>query len=174
MTIKSSPVYWALLAGSFCFLPLMAVAFIVGGEEPIPLLLFMEIYFLWAIVQTGFVYCRTFVLDKDGCTVKFLGYQKTYKWSELQTKRVVDFKRSFGEPPYKACVILSPKKRKNRRLKLTSFALYFHPFSIMFIFFDPHEKREWSCPEMYSVDEEAFMQKMAEWNVEIRDKRHKR
>lgn len=119
---------------------------------------------------------RTLVINQEGCTVKFMCFSKTYRWSELKIKSVVNCKNAIGGvEPYNSCVIFSTKHRNPSWLLPSSYSFHAHPYSFIFIYFDPHIKYDrWIVrrnPDSYVVDENEFLKKMAEWNVKIKDER---
>lgn len=177
MIIKSSNAYWGISGVIFCFGPIIFVLFLLehGCDRLIGGIIIGSICILHAILLC-MTYCRTLIMDKEGCTVKFLRYKKAYKWSELETKCIVDSSGSWSEQmAYNICFVFCKKQRKNPRwLHPALYSLYFHPLSFMFVCFDPHLDFKPAHEEIYLVEEDEFLQKMAEWNVEIVDERNKK
>ena len=71
--------------------------------------------------------------------------------------------------PYKAGVVFSKKRsRKPAWLMPAAYGMICHPFSLFFVFFDPHikyEKWDYQCPDIYVVEETEFRKNMENWNV---------
>ena len=123
-------------------------------------------------IRFWITYDRILELNENGCTVKFMCFSKTYRWSELKIKNVVDCKNAIGGiESYELCVIFSTKHKNPRWLLPSVYGFFAHPFSFIFIYFDPHFKYgKWIVrknPESYVVEKDEFLKKMAEWNIEI-------
>ncbi len=176
MIIKSSKAYWGISGVIFCFGPILFVLFLLefGFDYWIWALIIGSLFVIQAVLVCV-TYCRTLIMDKNGCTVEFLRYKKTYKWSELETKRIVDSSGSWSEQmAYTTCFVFCKKKRKiSRWLHPALYSLYFHPLSFMFVCFDPHLDFKPVHEEIYLVEEDEFLKKMAEWGVEIIDERNR-
>ena len=176
MTIKSSKAYWVISGIMFSFGLILFVTFVLEYNCN-DLVLGLFIVFLTSLssVSVCLTYCRTLIMDKDGCTVKILKYKRIYKWSELETRCIVDCRRCWSEKiAYNTCFVFCKKKRKNPKwLHPALYSLYFHPLSFMFVCFDPHLNFKPCHEEIYLVEEDEFIAKMLEWNVEIVDERKK-
>ena len=120
---------------------------------------------------------RTLIMNEEGCTVKFFWYSRTYSWSELETKQIEDYTHSYGgRQPYKAGAIFYHKQTKKPSwLPPDGWSVFLHPFSFVFVLFNPHVEYKaavaYPYPDAYLVEETEFRKKMAEWNVELKDNR---
>lgn len=171
MVIKSSKEYHLLalillICITFFFFLLLSVANnIVFSVITATLLIIIAVRY-W--ISAG----RVLIMDAEGCTVQFLWYCRTYKWTELETKRIEDYTNSIGyRQPYTAGVIFYKNTtRKPSWLMPAEYSMYAHPFSFFFVYFDPHihfNKWDVRCPNLYVVDEAEFRANMANWNVEL-------
>ena len=68
---------------------------IIAPECTLAILIFFVICELIAL-KMWVVYHRTIKMDKDGCTVSFLWFKKTYLWDELKTKHVENYDQRIG------------------------------------------------------------------------------
>ena len=140
-----------------------------------------------AIVSTGwvilfslnqwFAIAKTLIMDSEGCTVQILFLQKKYLWKELKVKRIERWDGlgclpSESLPVERRGIIFSKSQiGKSERPRPEDYAL-FRPFflSYFFVYFSMNQpliRRGCTVSEKYNVDEEKFMAKMHEWNVEL-------
>ena len=118
-------------------------------------------YFTWVLTQK-----RTFVLDKNGCTVKFWKYKKTYKWDEFKTKQIEARGYYYGKNiRYQTTVIFYAKKHLNPNSHAPSSRAYLHPLSYIFIHFEDEGDKYSS--KIYEVDRHIFFEKLEEWGVTL-------
>ena len=123
---------------------------------------------------------RTIIMDKEGCTIKFLGIKQTYKWDDLKTKKIITVSEQYGfSQPWTKGAIFSPFYLKNP-LRLMPFeynSLWLSPskslFGYFFVHFDNDEASKMNYkstpyPGIYLVDETIFMKLMKEWGVDIK------
>ena len=124
---------------------------------------------LYGGLRNLFAYCRTIIMDKDGCTVKFFGIKKRYLWGELETKSVeyYEMRLCASLPSFYKAVVFS--KRKNfhtpEDFHLNPYLfLCFNPFKFFYVGFikNPNFKNN-------EVDEQLFMEKMNEWGIELQE-----
>ncbi len=117
---------------------------------------------------------RTIIMSESGCTIKFLWYTKTYKWSQLKIKRIENYSKSYGyKDYYTSGALFSPSKiHKPRWLKPATYCGLIHPLSVVFVYFKftPTEQlakilKYDRVPDIYTVEESLFREKMEEWNV---------
>ena len=115
---------------------------------------------------------RTFILTKDGCTVKFFCFQRFYEWSDMNLKQIEYYSHSYGHRnPYVSGAVFCVKKYKRPlHMKPFDYSNLVHPFCYIVIHFDPdphtqYKKWDWRYPNQYVVDESEFRNKMSEWNV---------
>ena len=143
------------------------------------------------ILHTG----ETVILDEKGCCLVWFNglLKKKYKWEQLKTKRILykaDCREVLGYEA-KKCVLLTKRKINNKSVWNNPFVqsekytevekgadfvdnlpFIFKPINIIYIYFNPgigKSDKDGSCYEM--VDEKVFMEKMAEWHVELEDNR---
>ena len=141
------------------------------------------------ILHTG----ETVILDEKGCCLVWFNglLKKKYKWEQLKTKRILykaDCREVLGYEA-KKCVLLTKRKINNKSVWNNPFVqsekytevekgadfvdnlpFIFKPINIIYIYFNPgigKSDKDGSCYEM--VDEKVFMEKMAEWHVELED-----
>ena len=175
MVIKSSKAY-CILVFILMLVALVSVN-VICIDAPIILYIFflMPGYFFairWFVSTYSF-----YIFNKEGCTVKFLHYQKTYKWSDLKTKVVIPLPwGSTSKMPYDECVILSPKKYQHisRIIRPYEYRIIVHPLQFMVIHFDikklylkKEQKTGTYGPDIHVVNKEDFLEKLQEWNVEL-------
>ncbi len=115
---------------------------------------------------------RTLIMNEKGCTIQFFGVRRFYAWSELQTKKIEDYAFAIGsrQPYKKGAVFFKKKCHKPKWLKPFDYCMFFHPFRFFFVYFNPHivnPKWTYAYFEEYVVDEESFLKKMEEWQVEL-------
>ena len=111
---------------------------------------------------------RTIIMKKEGCAVSFGKYQREYKWEDFKIKAVEDFSRTYwGLTAYKKAAIFSPRYiYKPWWWPPSTYALYLHPFSFIYIYFTPEKKDPRNFTD-YEVDEKEFLEKMKEWGIEL-------
>ena len=151
----------------------------------------VQILVLGVVLSIG----KTIILNEKGCCLSWLNglIRKEYDWEQLKTKRVLyktDRRESYGFEAEK-CVLLSTRIIKNKSVWNNPFVqsekytevekgadfvdnlpFIFKPINIIYIYFNPgigKSDKDGSCYEM--VDEKVFMEKMAEWHVELEDNR---
>lgn len=177
MIIKSSKEYRIIVAMLLCVA--IVFFFILMDISNYKDLLFPSIsaiIIIFIIIQFWISVDRTLMMDKNGCTVKFFCYEKTYKWSELKIKSIENCTYGMGyRIPYTSCVVFSKKQKKNPSwLKPSMYSMFANPFSFFYVYFEPrinYGKLDYRCPNIYVVDEDEFRKKMTEWNVELKDNR---
>lgn len=174
MVIKSSKSYCVF--GFVLMLVALVSVTMICIEEPVILYVFLIPGYFFSI--RWFVSTYSFYeLNKEGCTVKFMHYQKTYKWDDLKTKAVVPLPwGSASKMPYDECVILSPKKYKyiRRIIRPYEYRVIVHPLQFMVIHFDikktyskKEQKDRTNGPDIHVVNKEDFLEKLQEWNVKL-------
>ena len=174
MIIRSSKEYLFLCVLLFCcvlgFSGIMyAASHNVLFSVLILLVLAYTVFRYW--VSVG----RILTLNEEGCTVQFLWISRFYRWKDMKTIQIEDYTNSLGyRQPYKTGIVFSPRKiRKPKWLMPAEYSFFVHPFSCIYIYFDPHltySKWDYRCPDIYLAEEVVFIQKMLEWHVELSDK----
>ena len=151
-------------------LPLVLVYFIF----PIPALLCLA---------------RTFVFNKDGCTIELLGYRKMIPWSRIKYIRIESYASYLVsyKYPYSGGIIFTTKKlyhsTKARVTNYNSFMRHaivglfpFHPFSHIYVYFEANPPVQYTRfnrrrqPREFCVDENTFINLLKEWNVPLPQK----
>jgi len=125
---------------------------------------------------------RTFVMDENGCTVKFLWLKKTYTWRDMKTKQYVTYDACLesNSPCNQAAEFSIKQVRIPKSMKAHTYCWLFHPFSFVFVYFPPRKDyyadRSFSarldrsrCSIIYEADEEEFRSKMNVWGVEMEE-----
>ena len=119
---------------------------------------------LWVIMFAHiYIEFKTLIMDPTGLTVKFLFFEKKYRWDEFKIKEIIGGEKEDYNPERKRCVVFS---RKNN--------IGFSSVFVTFRWKYPRKIKTWGwystyLPDvpLYGVDEESFMAKMHEWNVKI-------
>lgn len=126
-------------------------------------------------------YGRTFIFSPEGCTVCFLWFRKTYYWNEFRTKKTEIYPHFTIVPakgcPYKKYVMFAPFRVRKPTLIRPLFYNMIHPWSYIYInFYIPDPRKKGLLGKItyrgrhYEIHEDAFMDKLAQWNVELDDK----
>ena len=160
--------------GIVMMLGLWGVGYYLEQEPKYILLCLFSVVTISAIMLPAlYTAGKTLIMDSAGVTVKFLHFEKKYKWDEFKTKKVVgdelDVTKNGADPERRRYVVFSKKKNIDfsRGLKV---GLAFSDVYVTFRWKNPkYCRRDRSMPdkEEYCVDEEPFMAKMHEWNVKI-------
>lgn len=132
-------------------------------------------------------------MDENGCCFTWFNglLKRKYAWDQLKTKRILyktDSREALGYEATK-CILLAKREIKSKSVwnnpfvmseKYTTvekgaefvdqFPFMFRPLSMIYIYFSV-EKQEVEPDGSYCsvADENVFMTKMAEWNIEIED-----
>lgn len=117
---------------------------------------------------------RTVIMEKEGCTVKFLGIKKTFKWDELKTRKVINLTDYHGTyTDHTKCAVFSLINIKNpfRLMPLEYSSFYLSPnvsaWGHFFVYLDSNPKEMKFKEDTYVVDETEFVRLMKEWNVDV-------
>lgn len=112
--------------------------------------------------------CRTFILDEEGCTVRFWKLKKTYKWPEFQTKQI-ETKGNYlsRDLPYDTVIVFYKKRTRKPRWVQPYNWCALHPFSYIFIHFKSESKDGWF--RIYEADKELLLGKLEEWGVQLEE-----
>ena len=119
------------------------------------------------------VLCKDFKIIKiceTGCTVKLFFIKKNYQWTDLQIQIIEDYHAKImgRNDRYKKCVKFIKYKEPETKpfSKILRFMdTHFNPLSSFIILF--RRKNEKDNITYYEADETEFMQKMAEYGVEL-------
>ena len=117
---------------------------------------------------------RTIIMEQEGCTIKFLWAKKTYRWDQLQTKKVINLTDYHGTYVHHArCAVLSPLYVKNpfKLMPLEYNTFYLPPnlsiWGYFFVYLDSKPKELKVSDNTYVVNETEFVRLMKEWNVDV-------
>lgn len=109
-------------------------------------------------------------MDADGCIVIWGRYKRQYGWDDFQIKAVASFSSGiFQKNTYTKAAIFfcKPKIHKVVMWNPIDYSWIVHPLTFIFINFPPPKR--WSDRKVYEIDEEIFMSKMKEWDVELEE-----
>ncbi len=126
-----------------------------------PLLILCAVPFVQFMIASF----RTIVMNKDGCTVCFLGYKRCFRWEELTVKQYVY--DADGEAKGAEFAL-----KRDKSFPKACFCK--HPVSFIYVSFpktsNGTRNRDRNTTKLsYAVDEELFRSKMKEWHVETQD-----
>ena len=119
MIIKSSKEYHYLVVFSlFSVVLFFFVMCSVSDSIKFPVVSVIPLLIL--VIRAWISSCRTYIIDEGGITVRFLWYQRTFKWDELKTKRIENYSNSIGyRQPYTRGVIFYNKDRYSRERRIS-------------------------------------------------------
>ena len=162
-------VYWILgilCLGAFCASMAVKSKLIV-----LSICCFMFLIVVWLL---GFLnFGTSFILDENGCTVKFLFITKKYKWSDLKTVRVEDLR-----PPaekgcaFDECIIFSTKENLPYFAHIRAFKNFnsvnfkMNTFAVYFIKYNEKGKQMGTWFSCWSCHKEDMLTKLGDWGVE--------
>jgi len=165
------------------YVPYIILELVDLGKNPnksleLVLLLFAPPLILISILLfIAISYERTVEMSDEGCTVRFLRYEKFYRWDELQVKRLANYdechwgKRSAGLIQYDEGAEFSPKPVKRRRSQPPQFYCQWHPLTYIYVNFRNKAAGEASkfSEHVCETDKESFLAQMAEWGVVLEE-----
>lgn len=167
------------------FVCLIAVGFIYhfGMDEPISVILVIHSPVILFYFSHMVAYGRTYVLTAEGCSVRFLWYEKTYLWEDLTTKRIVKFSKYSGFPinrayPYNLYAIFAPYNVRKPHWLHPVYYNCIHPWSFIYINLDNPDtknRRGRQCNghtrrgRHYEVNEDVFREKMRLWHIVLEE-----
>ncbi len=127
----------------------------------------MIIFALRIYVSVG----RTLTMNQEGCTISFLCFRRTYKWSEFKAIRLIKCMPDVlhGFPYSEGCVFLKKREKLHPEL-VTEYSIFIRPFSFVYVYFKPEkELKKWyeSYLPRYEIEKVIFMEKMRKWNVPV-------
>lgn len=136
----------------------------------------------------------TVSLNEEGCCISWCKniIKREYTWEQLQTKRIVYMKKEYElyDRKSRKGVVFSPSIIKKNSswnnpftehigysggigqgdLLIEELIHFFRPLNIIYIFCDEEDKENDEKDIYYlTVNEKNFMEKMAEWHVELED-----
>ena len=117
---------------------------------------------------------RTFVIDQAGVIVKFFCIQKRYNWQEIKVRNIEYRKNSIGYrlPYVKGAVLCKYTLNKPRWMMSATYGVLFRSFSLIFVHFPVEQElfKGIRCPDLYVVDENIFIEKLATFGIELSEK----
>lgn len=153
------------------------------NDEKISLSERMMFFIIWGVpinyqfIKIEIFYFRTIEFDENGCTVKFLFLKKKYTWAKLKIKRLEKYEIQYPIPDNSQnkgtrVAVFSPHKflKPKSLLPVAYFFIPFiNPYTYIFINLTGNDNNP--VPKgYYEYDENEFMQKMKEWNVEFEER----
>ena len=138
MIVKKDKEYWFYVCFSHIGVLIVMIAFYFGLNLTIGWTLVVYAPLFLIIVLGAIIYGRTFILSAEGCTVCFLCFQRTYRWEELQTKRIERYpKYSLVRPmkynPYQKYAMLAHYRVRKPRWVYPEQYSSLHPWSYIYL-----------------------------------------
>ena len=156
--------------------PVLWFAVIIKGTESmanrlIPFFVCL-LFGVYVFIKFEVFHFRKLEFDENGCTVKFLFLKKKYTWEKLKIKRLEKYESQYSMYQYgngtKVAVFSPHRFLKPKSLLPVSFVIipFVNPFNYIFINLTGNDNNP--VPKgYYEYDENEFVQKMKEWNVEF-------
>ena len=119
------------------------------------------------------VFGKTLIFHKEGCTIKFLFFEKRYLWSDIQVKQYANYTGSFRKYslPYSSGAEFCLKSQRKKKTMGFDAYSFFHPWTFFFVFFSEGDSKnrikKWYS--YYVVNESEFRSKLQEWGVEMEE-----
>ena len=173
--------FWIAEGGLFFFIILISVEMykawnMINDCNLIILGISGILLFILTIIIVFVSFMRTFTFTKEGCQISVLWIKKMYTWSELQTKRVVIYEYTRQEKMYKSCLELYKKKIKPLKVTPSTYCMYLHPFSFIYVYFGKKSELNFMAK---SIEESQFdwyvdttntlIPQLREWGVELEE-----
>ena len=173
--------FWIAEGGLFFFIILISVEMykawnMINDCNLIILGISGILLFILTIIIVFVSFMRTFTFTKEGCQISVLWIKKIYAWSELQTNRVVTYEYTRQEKMYKNCLELYKKKIKPLKVTPSTYCMYLHPFSFIYVYFGRKSKLGYMAK---SIEESQFdwyvdttntlIPQLREWGVELEE-----
>lgn len=118
---------------------------------------------------------RKIELTKAGCNISLLFLKREYSWSEYEIKQLEKYYNGYNygiRPPYEEGAVFSKyrvKRTKKYRPEDMKFLWNKSAFSTVWVTFGNEKcKRGIYMTPIYEVNKEEFLQKMEEWEVELK------
>ena len=172
MTVRSERGVYGLFAVILIIIAALVLLYLSTGAPLLLALLFQ----LPPIVLSALYLLlvgRILVFDENGLTARFLWRQKTIRWEQMQTVRMLSFHgRVTYRYPYEKAVVFSAKKTPAfRRVRPSRYGL-FHPASFFYVYFLPDPPLKTDAlhpryPHEYCCNEAAFLDNLRDWGVQI-------
>lgn len=157
----------------------------VKNNGDLMLLYYMAVFWLFVLVCIAFAAIRsnrTFIMDREGCAVVLGKYYKKYRWEDLKTKYMFYTTQArIKVVRYGYVIFYSSKLRKSKRMVFREnvYRRYdlLHPVSFVRVGFKgkfeqiPSKSERKQFEDLakldYVVEEEVFLEKLKNWNVEL-------
>lgn len=177
MIVKSEKTLWKYIWYAVFLIIITGILFLSMGMSIGFVCLFCCIFLLYPLLCMTISLGKTIIMNEKGCTLYFWKYQRTYKWEEFKVKHMDDRRNIYHSPtdqaPYSSFVLFSVKElHKPKNMLPDTYNCYFCPFSFSFFYVyfkvdDMHSSKPLPYPEIYTVDEKEFLEKMQQWGVEL-------
>ena len=148
----------------------------------------LPIVFVWLFIAIPALVsvARTFVFNKDGCTIELLWYRKMIPWSRIKYIRIESYPHmATNRFPYSGAIVFTTKRiYHSTKARVTKYNLIgtptlfssYHPFSHIYVYFEanpPVKYTRFNYPRYsreFCVDENTFINLLKEWNVPLPQK----
>lgn len=144
------------------------------GLGALMLLCFLYVVTLAYLLFVCISYERTVEMSAEGCTVRFLWYEKFYRWDEMQVRRLADYSECrWGKAlcvRYSEGAEFSPKRVRRRESQPPQFYCQSHPLTYIYVNFRNKAAEEFPRLEhVCEADKEVFLAKLSEWGVVLEE-----
>ena len=176
MSIKCSKSALIYLAFAWIIVIIFPLILIIdshnsNSQEFIALIIVVTIILQIIILRACLIIFKKIDINKNGCSVKFLFFKKTYTWDMLKTKSIEHYgQRLFGRinSYEKGCVFSVKKNFHTPEIMGISSYLFscINPFRFFVVLFSSKDSKG---SGLFEVDEQLFMEKMNEWGIELQE-----
>ena len=176
MVIKAGKtITWLMVITGILMYAACLVLCMVYPEAWIVILGLMIVLFA-LYIPSLIAFTRTIVMDETGCTVRWLWFEKTFRWDELQLRQYVEYGVALGmfrRPAHRGAEFYHKNVKIPRGLHAQAFSAFFHPYQFVFVQFTTSAyyktalKDTSYTPYAYAMDEEEFRARLQEWGVEM-------
>ena len=162
------PLFLLVLAAAF-FRLCPKISHLTASDASV--LVSIVLFCLIGLFRHAMAFGRKIEFSKEGITVSFLLFSRSYKWSEINF-RVEDYENAIGyRQPWKKGMVFSKRKiRKPIWLHSADYNSLFQPFSFFYVNFDPHKtyrRDEFKPLDAYVVEESVFCDALKQWGVNV-------
>ena len=187
MTVKCERgMIWSSILSIFCIIVVSFMFYYDFGS--LGLWVWFPFAFLFFCLLTSALVkvARTFVFDKDGCTIELLGHRKMIPWSRIKYIRIESYPHmATNRFPYSGAIVFTTKRiYHSTKARVTKYNLIgtptlfssYHPFSHIYVYFEanpPVKYTRFNYPRYsreFCVDENTFINLLKEWNVPLPEK----
>jgi len=180
MTVKCERgMIWSSILSIFCIIVVSFMFYYKFGSLGLWVWFPFAFLFFCLLTLALVKVARTFVFDKDGCTIELLGHRKMIPWSRIKYIRIESFPsyKVSNEYPYSGRIFFTTKKIYHSTfISRHIFEGLFHPFSHIYVYFEanpPVKYTRFNNPRYsreFCVDENTFINLLKEWNVPLPQK----